>query len=371
LPANGSLLRNWKRWEAGETEPDEFYKPLIAKTFGTVTGAFFPRPSHRDADVELLTGTGMDTLELLSRLRISDVSPATLDALRITADRLCCEYPYIPSDQLRIEGQAWLRRITSLLDRRLTLAQHQEVLALGGWVALLLGCVEYDMGQRQQAEATRQAALSLGQEAGNADIIGWALEMRAWYALTRGDYHGVIAAADAGNTQAAGRPVAVQLAAQRAKAWARIGDRAQVELALEHGRSLLEGLPYPDDLDNHFHVDPTKFDFYAMDCYRLLGEDRRAEIYAREVLRYSTNLDGTDHWPMRSAEAHLTLGIAAARAGDLDLAVSYGRRALTGERKSLPSLLNVSRELKNLLQQRYPKAKETTAYVDELRTLTT
>jgi hypothetical protein len=58
LPASGSLLRNWKRWEAGTTEPDEFYKPLIAKTFGTVTGAFFPRPSHRDAEAELLTGTG-------------------------------------------------------------------------------------------------------------------------------------------------------------------------------------------------------------------------------------------------------------------------------------------------------------------------
>jgi len=54
LPANGSLLRNWKRWEAGETEPDDFYQPLIAKTFGTVTAAFFPRPSGRDADAELI-----------------------------------------------------------------------------------------------------------------------------------------------------------------------------------------------------------------------------------------------------------------------------------------------------------------------------
>jgi hypothetical protein len=48
----------------------------------------------------------MDTLELLSRLRVSDVSSATLDALWITADRLCCEYPYLASDQLRVEGQA-------------------------------------------------------------------------------------------------------------------------------------------------------------------------------------------------------------------------------------------------------------------------
>ncbi|MEV8204371.1 hypothetical protein [Streptomyces sp. NPDC079189] len=35
-------------------------------------------------------------------------------------------------------------------------------------------------------------------------------------------------------------------------------------------------MPYPENLDHHFVVDPAKFDFYAMDCYRLLGEDRFA-----------------------------------------------------------------------------------------------
>ena len=39
-PADASLLRQWKRWEAGEIKPEgEFYKPIIAKTFGTVTHA--------------------------------------------------------------------------------------------------------------------------------------------------------------------------------------------------------------------------------------------------------------------------------------------------------------------------------------------
>jgi tetratricopeptide (TPR) repeat protein len=369
LPENGSLLRNWKRWEAGGAEPDDFYKRLIAKTFGTVTGAFFPRPGHRDAEAELLRGTGMDTLEIVARLRASDVSPATLDALRITADRLACEYPFMASDQLLAEGRAWLRRITSLLDRRLTLAQHQEVLSLAGWVALLLGCVEYDMGQKPQAEATRRAALSLGEEAGNTDVMGWAHEMRAWYALTQGDYRGAIAAAELGETVAAGKGAAVQLAAQRAKAWARIGDRRQVELALDQGRVLLEGLPYPEDLDNHFVVDPAKFDFYAMDGYRLVGEDRLAEIYAQEVMRSSTQPNGVELKPMRNAEARLTLAVLSARSGDLDQAVTYGRQALAGDRRSLPSLLMVSRELTEVLRQRYGKAPETLTYLDEIQAL--
>lgn len=369
LPTDSTLLRNWKRWEAGSSEPDAFYKALIAKTFGTVTAAFFPPATPHEADAALIAGTGMETVEILARLRSSDVSAATLEALRITADRLCCEYPYMASEQLRVEGRAWLRRITALMDRRLTLAQHQEVLSLAGWVALLVGCVEYDMGLRRIAEGTRKAALTLGDEAGNAAISGWAYEMRAWYALTQGDYRGVIAAAEAGEAVAAHDGAAVQLTAQRAKAWARLGDRRQVETALDKGRSLLESLPYPEDTDHHFVVDPAKFDFYAMDCYRIAGEDRLAEMYAREVIRSSTDPDGTERKPMRNAEARITLGVVAARSGDLDQAVSYGRQALEGDRKSLPSLLMCSKELATLLGDRYPTEPEAVSYLDEVRTL--
>ena len=169
------------------------------------------------------------------------------------------------------------------------------------------------MGQRADAEATRRAAFSLGQESGSADVMGWAQEMRTWYALTRGDYQGVVAAAEAGEAVAPRQSAAVQLVAQRAKAWARMGDRRQVELALDHGRRILEGLPYPENLDHHFVVDPSKFDFYAMDCYRTAGEDNLAEMYADEVIRSSTDLDGTERKPMRIAEARITLGEVAAR----------------------------------------------------------
>ena len=143
-----------------------------------------------------------------------------------------------------------------------------------------------------------------------------------------------------------------------------------METALDKGRSLLESLPYPEDTDHHFVVDPAKFDFYAMDCYRIAGEDRLAEMYAREVIRSSTDPDGTERKPMRNAEARITLGVVAARSGDLDQAVSYGRRALNGDRKSLPSLLMCSKELATLLRERYPKEPEAVSYLDEVRALT-
>ena len=109
--------------------------------------------------------------------------------------------------------------------------------------------------------------------------------------------------------------------------------------SLDRGRRLLEALPYPDNLDNHFVVDPTKFDFYAMDCYRHLAEDRMASTLATEVIQAGTDFDGTERAPMRLAEARITLGVAAAREGDLEGAIHHGQQALNGQRKSLPSLI--------------------------------
>lgn len=69
LPDDPSMLRQWKRWESGEHTPSEFYQPIIAATFGTVTHAMFPESGRRDGNAEILAVSGMDTLELVSRMQ--------------------------------------------------------------------------------------------------------------------------------------------------------------------------------------------------------------------------------------------------------------------------------------------------------------
>jgi hypothetical protein len=128
-------------------------------------------------------------------------------------------------------------------------------------------------------------------------------------------------------------------------------------------------MPYPDNLDHHFVVDPTKYDFYMMDCYRHLAEDRMAETLATEVIAASTDFDGTVRAPMRQAEARITLGVVAARQGDLEAAISQGERALSAPRKSLPSLLMVSRDLTKVLNDQYPNEPQTQAYLDQIHAL--
>jgi hypothetical protein len=142
-----------------------------------------------------------------------------------------------------------------------------------------------------------------------------------------------------------------------------------VASALDRGRRLLDAMPYPENLDHHFVVDPTKFDFYAMDCYRMLADDKMAENLANEVIHASTDFDGKERAPMRLAEARITLGVVAARQGDLDEAISQGERALNGKRKSLPSLLMTSRDLTRVLNERYSTEASARKYLDQLNAL--
>ncbi|GGN04128.1 hypothetical protein GCM10011609_49180 [Lentzea pudingi] len=367
LPASEHLERRWKAWERGDNKPrKDGYAPLIAGALGTVTAAIFP-PEGQPAVTDLLTVTGMDTLEIVSRLQVSDLNEATMDGLRITVDKLCSEYASQPASELIVEGRQWLRRIVEMQEQRLSFRQRRDTLELAGWLALLVGCLEYDLGDRRAAEATRQVALSLGKDVGSPGILGWAHEMRAWFALTSNDYRSVLAAADAGIAAAGNHSVAVQLVAQQAKALARMGREDEMTATLERGRVLLDGMPYPENTDNHFVVDPLKFDFYAMDCYRHTGNDRLARALADEVIRGATDYTGRARAPMRIAEARITLGVAAAREGDLEEALDHGRRALSGDRKSLPSLAMVSQDLADVLAHQFTGEEAAEEYLAQLR----
>jgi transcriptional regulator with XRE-family HTH domain len=358
VPLPDGLLDQWKRWERGRNRPDEFYRPIIAAALGTVVESIFPsaRPplQHTTTDELLLTRSGMDTHELVQRIRGSSTDDGTLDALQLTVEQMCCDYVRQDPGALIGEAREWLARITGLLGDRLTLPQHREVLDSAAWLTLLVGCLQFDGGQYTPAEASRVDALQLGVEAGNATVVGWAHEMRAWFDLTHNRLREVVVAVQAGQAAAPGRSVSVQLFAQEAKAWARMGNHRNATQALEKGRVLLDSLPYPERPDHHFVVDPDKFDFYAMDCYRLMGQDNIAELHAHETIRKTTAADGTSRSPMRRAEAELTLGVVAARRGELDEALRYGHSALAISRRSEPSLLMVGSELARAIDELFP-----------------
>jgi hypothetical protein len=102
-------------------------------------------------------------------------------------------------------------------------------------------------------------------------------------------------------------------------------------------------------------IDPAKWDFYAMDCYRILGDNTRAADNAHEVLRFSQRPDGTDRSPMRATEARLTLAIVSLRTGNIDHATDWARQAFTTDRKSINSLTMITDELYHQARTQYGK----------------
>ncbi|MDQ3402793.1 MAG: hypothetical protein M3548_05305 [Actinomycetota bacterium] len=292
--------------------------------------------------------------EPVRRLNRSEVGDGTLEQLQIVTEELCCEYAWRDASALKADARQCLQGITALLSGPCSLREHRELLVLAGWLMLLTGCVEYDTGNYRQAELDRAAAFRIGQETGHGEIIAWSFEMTAWFALTQGRLNAVAPACAAGTAAAPHSSVAVQLSAQAAKAAARMGQRDTVMKILDDGYRLLGEHDRPTRPDNHFVIDPSKWDFYAMDCFRIAGEDRKAAEHAQEVLRVSHRLDGSERSPMRATEARLTLAVVGLRQGDLAEAAEWTTSALTTERKSFDSLVMVADELCKEAQRLFP-----------------
>ena len=116
---------------------------------------------------------------------------------------------------------------------------------------------------------------------------------------------------------------------------------------------MLRRLPAPAHPEHHFVFDHSKWMHYASNCYVVLGDNERAEEHGLEVIAQHGRPDGSTNAPMRTAQARITLGIVAARRGDLDQAVSYGESAFEFERQSLVDLVSLSSDLDHVIQQSY------------------
>ena len=343
--------RTISRWESSQGGPPSLpAQRVLAAVFDVPIDALgFAAPHALDTATDTQVASAetapADALELVTRLTRSDVSPATLGLLARRVSWLCRDYPVRQAPELLGEARGWLDHTLGLLEGHASLSAHRELLVSAGWLAALVACLHYDTGDRDGAETWREATSTLGSESGHTEITGWAREIAAWMALTSDQPIDALAHAQAGQRIDGTSCVAVQLAAQEARAAAKLGDRAAAEDAMARGRQVLDRLPEPVHPDHHFVVDPAKADFYAVDVYRWLGADDAAESFARGVLEHSVGPDGAIRAPMRRSEALLTLGTVAARRGELDVAVGYGLPALGDPRQCKPSLLLVAADL--------------------------
>lgn len=271
----------------------------------------------------------IEALELVRRVTASDVSTETLNRLERAADRMAMAYATTPPDELLPRVRKHLRYAGSLLDARKSIVQHRRLVVVGGWLSLLRATLHIDLRQAGAAAAHLDAATGLAEQADHPEIAAWALETRAWYSLTGGDYRGALEQSQRAQAVAPqGSSAYLQATAQEGRAWARLGDRRQTSKVLTGLERLAGARPEPDQPEHHYHYDPAKAHAYAATTLAWAGDPAAVRV-AQEVLG-ELQRDGAR--PRRMASARLDMGLALLAADRGDEAAAEASLAITSGR---------------------------------------
>lgn len=288
-------------------------------------------------------------LDVLERIRRSELTGADIDAITSTVDSLCSDYSSRPAELLLPEAKLWLHQLDQVLNGRLSTKHHQAVMTQAGWTALLIGSLEFDSNDRRSTERVQRLAADIGSDLDHGVISAWAQELKAWVALNDGDYRRAVIEAQIGQAMAPHSPIVVQLLGHEAEALGRMGDLPAAERALGRMNELRTDMPRPDQPQHHYQLEASKFDKVEIRLLTLFGQVDQAGSMAEQVLKDLRRPDGEWRHPMAAAKAIAALGLRAAHHGDIDAAVAHGHQALDIPRQSIPSLVSTTVDLMEAL----------------------
>jgi tetratricopeptide (TPR) repeat protein len=215
LEADGVLLMLWSLAAA---------EPGPPATGGTGRAPEVAAPDGRPGPDRAV----FEAMEVARRAEASGLGPGTLSGVERAVARLRRAAVGTPPEALIPAVRAQLGYAGRLLEHRPTLSQHRRLLVAAGWLSLLLAQLLYDAGDREAAEASRDAAFRLAGQAGHAELAAWAVEALALWALADGRFRDALELARAGQDLAPpASAAAVQLALDEAQAWTSLGDRGQ------------------------------------------------------------------------------------------------------------------------------------------------
>jgi transcriptional regulator with XRE-family HTH domain len=359
LPDLEHLVRAVRRWESGAHRPSELYRDLLASAYDVPPLVLFGEPAATPAAVDDADDLDVELLELTRRAEASDVGAVVLRAVDLAVTDLARRYTRTPPQELLTQVRRRSRDVVRLLDGRTTLGQRRRLLLAGGWLSLLAATVHVDLGHRVAARIARDTATALGRETGEAELIAWAVEGAAWEAVVDQEWPEALQLSRAGQQIApAGRSAAVQLAAQEARAAARLSDSHAVSRALHRASGALESQPEGPP-DHHFVFDARKLTSYTATALAWMG-DPAAEEHALEVIRTAIS-------PRRLATARIDLALVLVGLGRPDEAAALGALAVDS-RRLVPSNVWRAGELASALTTRYPDLAESCDYRDRYRT---
>lgn len=268
----------------------------------------------------------IDGSGLAIQFEARDVGVATIQLVEDQVEELAQAYIRIAPDELLRSIRVTLHKIGYLLGKQVSALHRRRLLIAGGWTALLAATVYLDLGNRDAAQVLRNLAASLARESEHNELNAWVFEIDTWAALLDGDWPRAVTLAAAGESIAPARSfAAVQLAAQSARAAARLGDGVGVRNALSRARS--NQRQSETGVSRHFNFDAKKLHLYAATALAWL-KDPAAGDYAYEAAAcYEAGSE-----PRRLSTAYFDLSMIWSRLGRPDEAERYQAFARQAEK---------------------------------------
>ncbi|MEV7360826.1 helix-turn-helix domain-containing protein [Kitasatospora sp. NPDC091276] len=329
------------RWESGKVDPQDWQRPTLAKVLrvtlieldSLLYSAATPKPARDDIPSNSAEyDDEIEALELARRVSASDVGKEMLERLELTFHDLAIKYPTVAPHELLGQVRKYALYVARLMDSKKTLAEHRQLLVIGGWFSLLGATLHIDLDQQDAATARLRTAMTLAQHAENSEIQAWCFETDAWRVLTDGNYSKAVElSATAQQLAPTGSSVEIQALAQQGRAFARLGYSAETYAAIDRVQALSAALGTPNQPEHHFQYDPAKSLAYAATTLAWLG-DPAAEAYAREVISRLSPSDDVNKWPRRVASANIDLALSLVATNRLDEACNSAQRAMLSGR---------------------------------------
>jgi transcriptional regulator with XRE-family HTH domain len=264
------------RWESGETEPQPWLRPRLAKALQVS----FEQLNELLVEASAVVADG-DT----ERLDYTLTHPGSADLvtvaqLRREVQQLDQQYVSVPSASLLADAGQALGQVRFLAANAASLRVRRELSAVEAEAAILMGQLVWDASQRRDHASARRyfnQAVAAGRQVRDPAAEGLALLRMAMIALYgEGDPRAGLALAEqaAETTEHVSDVIAGLTWLHAAEAHAMLGDRRRCESALATADTTLTRV---NGMDRAFELySATQFGRMAGSCYLSLADTRRA-----------------------------------------------------------------------------------------------
>jgi tetratricopeptide (TPR) repeat protein len=290
-------------------------------------------PTRRELFGYVGVGVAAGLVEALDASReagSSSLAPGTIDKLHHAIDHYTTAFPSTPADKLYEEVLPVRRWVGSLMNGKLTLGEHRELIIAAGWMSALLGLLAYDRRDYAALRAWCDDGRDRGIEAEHLELAAWSREPLAIAAFYSGHPDRALALAREGLALAPKRSaVEYKLAAQEMRALAALGDRHGFAEARRRAEASHAKLTVISQVSGKVFAASSSTGHPDMLDHSLvaLGDWAAAErLYQQELTSEA------DHDTPGRSIGHLNRGIALAYLGRLDEASADGIRALQSRR---------------------------------------